>query len=111
MNGKPFVPGYNQETEDHCPSIDIIGATDGSGIQPYLKKTDILQFYQYMLPIAVPTSYRQTLKRGLLDVYEFGMDDIMYVRSNVTGLDCFAKSGNIELPDGLMDSSQIAFGE
>lgn len=111
INGRPFVPGYSEATYKKCSSLSIIGSADGSGLPPYVKKTDELKLYQYMLPIPYPTYYRKTLRRGLLRAYEFGMDDAIYVRSNVTGVDCFGITGNVDLPDGLIDTSGIAFGE
>lgn len=111
INGKPFIPGYNQATHKQCPIIDIVGCTDGSGIPPYTKKTDKINFYQHMLPIPYPTYYKKSLRRGILDVYEFAIDDAIYVRSNVTGLDCFAETGNVVLPDGLIDTSAINYGK
>lgn len=63
-----------------------------------------------MLPVPFPTRFKKQLSRGILNVYEFAVDDAIYFRSNLTGLDCFSTSGNIKLQDGLMDTSAITFG-
>ncbi|KAL5288352.1 SCRB7.2 family protein [Megaselia abdita] len=108
INGATHTPGYSQGTVNNCPSVWVNESSDGTGNPPYLQKTDILNFYHYMLPKPMPSIFIREVKHGLLTLYEFSLDRNVYVHSG--NFDCFDETAGIELPDGLMDTSEISFG-
>lgn len=113
INGETHTPGYSERTVENCPSVRVNESSDGTGNPPYLQKTDILNFYHYMLPKPMPSIFMKEVEHGLLTLYEYSLDRNVYVHSNnfPGEIDCFDKTGGLELPDGLMDTSEISFGK
>lgn len=109
INGEARIPRYSQKTVENCPSVRVDESSDGSANAPYLKQTDMLKFYHYMLPRPMPCNFIKEVKHGLIDLYEFTLDLNVYIHSETS--DCLDETSGIHLDDGLMDTSQIAYGK
>lgn len=110
LNSEPFIIGYKDYEYENCPQYGIVGATETTGIQPNLTPQSIIKPYSFMLPRAFETFFAKKYQKGILDIYQFQFHDRNYQRSNSSENNCLGKIGSVNLPDGLMDSSKIAFG-
>lgn len=110
LNSKPYIIGYKDDEYESCPQYGIVGATETTGIQPNITAESIIRPYSFMLPRAFHTFLAKKYRRGILDIYEFQFKDSNYQRPNASKGLCLGKTGSVELPDGLIDSSKIVFG-
>lgn len=87
------------------------GATEGTGFPPYIHKNDTIYTFSKNLPRTYDLIFNRELKHGNLNVYEFKFKDELYRRNRTnSSRDCLRKTGTVDLPDGLIDSSAIALG-
>lgn len=110
LNNEPFIIGYKDYEYESCPQYGIAGATETTGIQPNITAESIIKPYSFMLPRAFDTFLAKKYRRGILDIYVFQFHDNNYRRPNASQHQCLGKTGSVNLPDGLIDSSKIVFG-
>lgn len=108
LNKQPFIIGYKGYEYENCPQYGIVGATETTGVQPNITSQSIIRPYSFMLPRAFETFLAKKYRKGILDIYEFQFKDSNYRRLNSS--DCLGRTGSVDLPDGLIDSSKIVFG-
>lgn len=110
LNGKPFIPYYSAYYEKSCP-FSLKGATESTGFPPYISKNDTIYTFSKNLPRTYDMVFSREVKLGNLNVYEFKFKDELYRRNKTdSSRDCLRKTGSVNLPDGLMDTSALTFG-
>lgn len=110
LNGKPFIPYYNDYYKKSCP-FSLKGASEGTGFPPYTTKNDTIYSFSKNLPRTYDMAFNRELKHGNLNAYEFKFKDEIYKRNkNDSSRDCLRKTGSVDLPDGLVDTSALTFG-
>lgn len=110
LNGRSYIPYYGDFYKRSCP-FGLKGATEGTGFPPYINKNDTIYTFSKNLPRTYDMVFNRELKHGNLNVYEFKFKDDLYRRNKIdSSRDCLSKTGSVNLPDGLLDSSAIAFG-
>lgn len=57
----------------------------------------------------MPSIFVKTVKHGFLTLYEYSLDRNVYIHLSNEDKYCFGKTGNIILPNGLMDTSEISY--
>lgn len=108
-NGESTVPGFSLANGD-CDAT-IKNSTEGVHYGQYLTKDEPLIYWRKTVCRPMPLYYQKEKMKGTIKTYHYVLPADAYDRKENLTADCYKKSLDFTLPDGLSDVSKCYYGE